>query len=342
MRVQSSRSTHVLIGARIALGAVFTVAGVSKLQSLSFSSSALVRYLPIGDTGAYLAVLFVSLFEMVLGLGLVLTIHKESAHMSDHLALMLASAFLGIGLFRLLAGLDSGCGCFGQLSFLDSGFGQVVRDTGILLLASVPYLGRFSNKNTLGLWSSGAILTSMLATGGVAFSAGYFPPHYSLARYEEAGSWRYYSSETALQRKLVSTVFGESSSHQELSNPGIYRIVSEGSQREVGDGWVIERIAPIEGGLLRIVLVLDPGLKILRIRYDPTVGPVLKGKFTTSTVKMLESTLIRAQSDTHPFIPREFVQQQSAWLQPPMLLAADLTNELINEALLVGALEAFP
>jgi len=121
----------VLLLARLALAAVFIVAGGAKLADLPGSRQAVTGF-GVPERFAPAAGLALPIAELLIGLALIPT---GSARWGALAALMLLAAFIGAIGYNLAQGRTPDCHCFGQLHSAPAGWPTIARNAGLAVIA---------------------------------------------------------------------------------------------------------------------------------------------------------------------------------------------------------------
>jgi len=132
---------------RVGLGGLFVVSGVLKLASIGAFEEAMGAYGLVPEWGLPAAAVGLSVFELVVGLGLVADVRGALACVTGLLVL-----FIGVLLYGMYLGLDVDCGCLGPAdpeSYMDAGLGAVaLRDVGLLINCAYLYWWRREEKRS--------------------------------------------------------------------------------------------------------------------------------------------------------------------------------------------------
>lgn len=132
---------------RWGLGGLFVVSGVLKLASLGAFEEAMGAYGLVPEWGLPAAAMGLSVFELVVGLGLVVDVRGSLTCVTG-----LLLVFIGVLLYGLYLGLDVDCGCLGPAdpeAYMGGGLSSVVlRDLGLLILCTYLYWWRGREKRS--------------------------------------------------------------------------------------------------------------------------------------------------------------------------------------------------
>lgn len=128
--------------ARIALGVVFIVAAIPKLQAPTDTTMGLQAYELFGYDVAHFLALFVPLIELALGVALVLGAATRAASVATCALLVV---YIGLIISAAARGLNIDCGCFsrgGTVAASATHYGRdIARDVGFIALGVLSYIG---------------------------------------------------------------------------------------------------------------------------------------------------------------------------------------------------------
>ncbi len=131
------KNTLFLLILRLLIGALFTLAGLQKIDNIAAFEQAILHYQLSGPAISTLIATILPWLEIVCGLGLIVGIFPRSS------AFVLTALLVGftIVVFSAMArGLDISCGCFSQDPNMDKiGWLKIIENCALLLLC-VPLL----------------------------------------------------------------------------------------------------------------------------------------------------------------------------------------------------------
>jgi putative oxidoreductase len=122
---------------RGAIAAVFLAAALPKLIDPNAFAADIQNYRVLPEVWIGYAALFVPVFELVLGLGLLWPRYQRGAGVLATLLLVSFSAAMAQARMR---GIDLSCGCFGAAFEAKVSWLTVARSAGLSVLAAIPWL----------------------------------------------------------------------------------------------------------------------------------------------------------------------------------------------------------
>lgn len=135
--VSSKKYLSLDVFCRVALAAVFFVAGVPKLLDPQQFALSINAYGMLPELFVFPAALFLSFSEVVIAIGL---LFGRSCFLWASLALLFA--FIAVLSYAIFLGLDIDCGCFGPEDPESQAFSGIraalIRDVLFVVLAAVP------------------------------------------------------------------------------------------------------------------------------------------------------------------------------------------------------------